>query len=86
MVVDEIVDIAQAVKEETVGLDVVLPDAEDMTVAKDMAVVEGTAETEFNIYIGSEDTPTYINTDQTTTTIAALSVAVSFPNDKTRWR
>ena len=78
-----------AEKEETVDLDVVLPDAEDsvvaddMTVVEHMAVVEDMAETEFNTYIGSEDTPTHINTEQTTT-IAAPSVAVSFPNDKTR--
>jgi len=52
-------------------------------VVEHMAVVEDMAETEFNTYIGSEDTPTHINTEQTTT-IAAPSVAVSFPNDKTR--
>jgi len=54
-----------------------------MTVVEHIAVVEGMADTEFNTDIGSEDTPTHINTDQTTT-IAALSVAVSFPNVKTR--
>ena len=89
LVVDEIADTAQAEKEETVDLDAVLPDAEDsavvkdMAVAKDMAMVEGMAETQLNTDIGSQDTPTHINTDQTTT-IAAFSVAVSFPNVETR--
>ena len=89
LVVDTSADTAQAEEEETVDLDVALPDAEDSAVADDttvvehMAVVEDMAETEFNTYIGSEDTPTHINTEQTTT-IAAPSVAVSFPNVKTR--
>ena len=89
LVVDEIADTAQAEKKETVDLDVVLPDAEDsavvkdMAVAKDMAMVEDVAETELNTDIGSEDTPTHINTDRTTT-IAAFSVTVSFPNVETR--
>ena len=84
LVVDKSADTAQAEEEETVDLDVVLPDAEDnavvkdMAVAKDMAMVEGMAETKLNTDIGSRDTQTHINTDRTTT-IAAFSVAVSFP-------
>ena len=89
LVVDTSADTAQAEEEETVDLDVALPDAEDsavadnMTVVEHMALVEDVAETKLDTDIGSEDTPTHINTDQTTT-IAAPSVAVSFPNDKTR--
>ena len=82
LVVDTSADTAQAEEEETEE-DVVLPDAEDSAVADDMTVVEGMAETEFKTDIGSGDTPTHIKTAQTTT-IAAPSVAVSFPNDKTR--
>ena len=89
LVVDTSADTAPAEEEETVDLGVVLPDAadnavvKDMAVAKDMAMVEGMAETELNTDIGSQDTPTHINTDRTTT-IAAFSVAVSSPNVETR--
>ena len=51
LVVDTSADTAQAEEEETVDLDLVLPDAEDNAVMKDMAVAESNTDT------GSQDDP-----------------------------